>query len=418
MPRFEAQSRHAMIPLTTKHPTAKLNLFVLAVMVLISLGTSARSERLDPKKYFDGRISLNLDKARETATAKKLPIIVFMYNPDADDVPGMRDHGAGASWALGYFTEKPSTRKLMSDNFVTVLLTTKQADAKEIVGNELVTKPMVFTFAADGTMVDKREVYANPTEGFRIINEIIAKCSAPGIDTVRSAYPNPNEISPGQPPSDSEGTAITVNPIPSGMNRSGMLPVDDIINLLSDEVSPSSDGMVLGRPAIYGTCAMFDSVPEVLEKLQIPNDVVAKLEVVLPGWPEKSFYYRPYDIPKAKNDDFNRLVLVTDFTDRLVSVLFVDEAPQLIMETPKLLKNWHTFDFVESKRRLMTTYIIDHKIRSNLDDVLQIDSVAFIASKVTVGEIRLVDRAKWFLPKPLAALLLQHSLALKKESDR
>jgi hypothetical protein len=390
----------------------------LTVLVLLLNGFSStvlHAQRLNPRDFFDGTASTSLEKAKELSKKSGKPVFAVVYSPTADRTPGMRQSGS-SSWALGYFMELPQTRALLRDNFEVALVTIKQPGVTEVLGNILPAKPWLVVLTPDGDVMEKQEIYANPTVGLKIVTEILEKwhtsSSLTGDPSEGDKLLNPQESEPIQ-----DGDKIEVNPNPSGMNRAGMLPVKDLVALLSGHATADPTGSVPLRFSIFRGLPILSDVDQAIEILNLPNKLAGRHEVNVPGWPEKSFFYRSYDIDQNENDGFNKLSLVTDFKDRVVSVILLDESPKGQILTPSGLKNWHTFDFVHNKRRLMTTYLIEHEIQTEPPDVMRIESSAFIASRTEAGQSRLVDRAIWYLPEPLAAIILHHSEALLSEKQ-
>ena len=94
--------------------------------------------------------------------------------------------------------------------------------------------------------------------------------------------------------------------------------------------------------------------------LNLRQQVVPKNVVACPGFPVSSLYAYCFDA--AIDGHFNKLYLVTDKADQVVAVELLAESPKRDqVDAPNNATDWHTYDFINTRVKAITTLWIDHK---------------------------------------------------------
>ncbi|OOG42688.1 hypothetical protein B0E51_04375 [Rhodanobacter sp. C05] len=75
-------------------------------------------------------------------------------------------------YTLGYFMEYEATKNVIHENFVTAIVSV--ADAKHLVPAGTLEVARWFLLDKEGEILDQRDVYANPDEGLKVVNHLIA----------------------------------------------------------------------------------------------------------------------------------------------------------------------------------------------------------------------------------------------------
>jgi hypothetical protein len=160
-----------------------------------------------------------------------------------------------------------------------------------------------------------------------------------------------------------------------------------------------------------------------LETLRLPVRLPSKVLIACPGFPRNSLFY--YAVDGNFEDGFNRMLLVADRADQLVSVELVDERPQNEKPSGGSDQGYHTYDFVETRTKAMNTMRINaHTSLSNSGTfenqgktsvssenwhVVRVD-LSLIQPEQrragSVGASALKQRTRWYVPKPLAELIM------------
>ena len=111
---------------------------------------------------------------------------------------------------------------------------------------------------------------------------------------------------------------------------------------------------------IYEGVTYLMPLAEAKAKLNLNQKVVPKNVVGCPGFPVSSLYAYAFD--GVFEGHFNKLYIVADKADQVVAVELVAETPKRDeVEAPFQATGWHTYDFINTRTKAMTTLWIDHK---------------------------------------------------------
>ncbi len=121
--------------------------------------------------FFKGKVFSNLTSAKFESEKKQRPIFMVIFD-------GSHSKNSRLEWTLGYFMEYDTTKKLVNDNFVQVIVDkTKENVSKYIPENDPLEKCLLVVIYND-QIIRQETVYANPDEGMKRVKETIKKIKA------------------------------------------------------------------------------------------------------------------------------------------------------------------------------------------------------------------------------------------------
>ena len=140
---------------------------IASLLILLSLTLAAIGATFDPLACFGTAPSRDLVSALKRASTAQKSILLFMHDPRGNyDDQGLQ---------IKYFTDLVETKKLLKDNFILVLLPVGHKElARYVTPDDNMERPMFFLIKPDGTLVKKGLAVANPTDGLRIVKELVA----------------------------------------------------------------------------------------------------------------------------------------------------------------------------------------------------------------------------------------------------
>jgi len=188
--------------------------------------------------------------------------------------------------------------------------------------------------------------------------------------------------------------------------RGGGRQMDDLYELLLEHASPSADLQAHPGLVIYGDLTYLMPLKEALSVLGARAS--GRRSVSGNAFPRNSFFF--YDIKIPLEDDFNKVVLVTDTRNQLVAVELVGNSPleNLHLDASLFSDEWSTYDFIRGKTRAGGKWKIAQRVTDS-GEVIRIDSeLADYDPNGYQGLGSSKVRTSLFLPKPLANLLLYY----------
>jgi hypothetical protein len=111
-----------------------------------------------------------LAQGLEEASARGLLVFVVIFDP-------AHPHRSKLNYALGYFMEYQTTKRLVDEYFVPVIGPTSDPDLKSLVPeHDPLELCLWVVLESTGTVLRRESVYANPDEGMKRVREVIAAC--------------------------------------------------------------------------------------------------------------------------------------------------------------------------------------------------------------------------------------------------
>jgi hypothetical protein len=104
---------------------------------------------------------------------------------------------------------------------------------------------------------------------------------------------------------------------------------------------------------------------------------------------------------------FNRLYLVVDSADQVVSILLVDEAPRAKFDQAQQ-NGFHTHNFIENQSKALRSLIVEHCVTRGKEKTLVVDSRLIAPQENSAADNgnTLLEESRWFVPLPLVNVVL------------
>ncbi len=129
--------------------------------------TAPFEERTGLLQYFIREPHTELEKAKDEAGARGLPIIAVIYDPD-------HPSWGKFAYSLGYFMEFNLTKRLVDEHFVTLVGPSSDASLQELVPEtDPLEQCLMVILYPDGSVLDKRGAAANPESGLALVRNWI-----------------------------------------------------------------------------------------------------------------------------------------------------------------------------------------------------------------------------------------------------
>ena len=185
--------------------------------------------------------------------------------------------------------------------------------------------------------------------------------------------------------------------------------------------SPDADPAII----VYPEVPLLTPLAEAKKRLKLEGANVAKIKVTCPGLPAGSLSAQAFT--GVFEGGYNKLILVTDNGDQVVSVQLVDETPR--QRTPEItdLAGYHTYNFISSRVKGANSLVIKHEVADAAPGVVVVDSALVDptdnddsrAGGKPAGKGftrtpsrgprtgKVLERSRWFVPVPLLNLILR-----------
>ena len=135
-------------------------------LTVVSICSLAVAAPFDARAAFDTSPGRDVDAALKRAEKDKKRVFLVSYDPEAGgNFPGLD---------IKYFTDLQETKKILKDNFIIVLLTKGHKDLEKYKPEGNTEKPYFVVINPAGDVVKSGAVYGNPTEGLKIVKELVA----------------------------------------------------------------------------------------------------------------------------------------------------------------------------------------------------------------------------------------------------
>ncbi len=129
------------------------------------------------------------------------------------------------------------------------------------------------------------------------------------------------------------------------------------------------------------------------------NQMKSRNGVICPGFPKSSLFQ--YSVNGNFEGEYNRICIVVDQADRVISIELVFENPPLSLRgANKGGTDWYCYNFVNYRVKALESLRISHEVKVRRD-LIQMDTVL-----TSPSNSRVLESVRWFVPKPLAELIL------------
>ena len=139
--------------------------------------------------------------------------------------------------------------------------------------------------------------------------------------------------------------------------------------------------------------------------LNVSGKISTKSLIACPGFPRDSISYHSYD--GRFEGHYNRMYIVVDAADQLLSVELVDESPRQEPSMP-WDNSWYCYNFVNYRVKSAARLQIAHTVEEVRHDVFRVDSA--VRDPGLKGQRnwhqRTVEISRWYVPRPFVQLIL------------
>jgi len=176
---------------------------------------------------------------------------------------------------------------------------------------------------------------------------------------------------------------------------------------------------------IYPEIRFLTPVSEARRRLRLEGVSCSKTKVVCPGLPLDSFWYHSFDGVFAGG--FDRLCLITDAADQVVSVQLVEDLARARSLDLADLSGYHTYNFVSYRVKGTGNLVIKHEVSNEMPGVCVVESTLIDPNDAdsqagarksssrrstktpsrTTRTGKVLERSRWFVPLPVVNLILR-----------
>jgi len=214
-------------------------------------------------------------------------------------------------------------------------------------------------------------------------------------------------------PRKEEAKQLKLAPNWNSHQRGGDRIIEDLRSLLEPNGVANIDLKPDTSLTIYGQVYYLMPVKEAARIMKKPPGPRKRMNC--PGFPKDSFFY--YVIAGNFGDGFNKILLITDSTDRIVAVQLNNNHPDkdLWLDPQYFQDRWHVSNFVEVKTKGNKKWKVGHRPEMT-GRVLRIDTE--LCAGDPNGYFGLGDskqRVSLYLPEPILNLILYRLQTLDKK---
>ncbi len=209
----------------------------------------------------------------------------------------------------------------------------------------------------------------------------------------------------------------------NGPVQGGAMTRKDLALLFTGLGSSSESAADDASIIVYGGLAYLTPLAEARKRLNLENTPASKSRVTCPGLPAASFTAHLFN--GVFEGGFNRLILVTDNADQLVSVLALDENSRQRTPNETDATGYHTYNFIQHRVKGAGDLVIKHAIAPGRSRVVVVDTMLIdpndaanppprssSSSRSTTTRTtpsrtgKVLERSRWHVPAPVVSLIL------------
>lgn len=257
--------------------------------------------------------------------------------------------------------------------------------------------------------------------------------AAPATTTPTPTPAPPSTAStPSTAPAPPAGKRIGKIELANGWNsprRDGELARKDLARLLGTSAWAGDATEVDTSIEVYPGIPLLTPLATAKKTLKLEGVPQTKSKVTTPGLPQNSF--SAYEMGGIFPGGFDRLILVTDGDDQVVSVLLVDTSSRARANNEADVNGYHTYNFIAGTGKGAGYLVVKHDVTKPptpggtvVVDTMLVDptdgqalssarksksgtssTTSSSSSKQKTGKV--LERSRWFVPAPLVSLILR-----------
>ncbi len=244
---------------------------------------------------------------------------------------------------------------------------------------------------------------------------------APPVATNPAPAPQPT---PQQKAAEPKHIALAANWTTAP--QSGEMTRKDLATIFGDQISSGKNTTDEAAIVIYPEVPYLTPLANARKKLNLENTNPVRVKITTPGLPADSLVANTF--AGIFPGGFTSMTLITDGAEQVVSVLLVDDNPRQRTTEITETDGFHTYNFILNRAKSTAQLVIKHEVvregapagvivvNSILIDPNAVDPAATprpatrsstAAKKTRTGKI--IEHSRWFVPKPLASIILRAS---------
>jgi len=221
-----------------------------------------------------------------------------------------------------------------------------------------------------------------------------------------------------------EGTIVLANNWESPIPGSASATKD--LGILLSPFFQSKPALTASKSTIIcGQVHYLMPLEDAKKALNLPATLPAKVGIVTPGFPKDSLVSHGYE--GVFEGRYNKLFLITDRANQVVSVQLVAENPEKEwMQLPTGDTGYRTYNFVTNRNTASDSLVVGHKVSYpnkagwmltnprhdkiptyQKQDTIRIDSTLHKKGSSKLDkERRGMEAVRWYVPRPLAEIIM------------
>jgi hypothetical protein len=208
------------------------------------------------------------------------------------------------------------------------------------------------------------------------------------------------------PPGSTIQRRIALSPVWDSKMQGGSEAMHDLHELFAPHAKPSAEVNLPGELMLADGIPYLCPLRVAEARLNVTGKMSSRTLVATPGFPRDSIFHHSYD--GQFEGHYNRMYILVDAADQLLSVALVDESPK---HNPSMRwqGHWFCYNFVNYRVKTISRLAIAHQLKEIRRDVFRVDSglrdpgVKGHRGKESQHTLEL---SRWYVPRPLVQLIL------------
>ena len=232
---------------------------------------------------------------------------------------------------------------------------------------------------------------------------------------------------PTPPPKTPDTKRIVLAPNWTTAPKSGEMTRKDLATIFGDQIHSDKNTTDEASIVIYPDVPYLTPLASARKKLNLENTNPTRVKITTPGLPADLLVANTFAGIFAGG--FTSMTLITDGSEQVVSVLLVDDNPRQRTTEVTETDGFHTYNFILNRAKSTAQLVIKHElvregapagvivVNSTLIDPNAADPAATPRPATRSGSTstkkprtgKVIEQSRWFVPKPLATLILRAS---------
>ncbi len=269
----------------------------------------------------------------------------------------------------------------------------------------------------------KPQIVIKAPDQVRLADSVAPAVATPAPTPMPASAPSGSAAAPAPAPVAGNARKISLATNWSSPPQAGAMTRKDLALLFTGQGSTAESGANESSIILYGGLPYLTPLDEARKRLNLENTPATKSRVTCPGLPIGSFTAHLFN--GVFEGGFNRLILVTDNADQLVSVLALDENSRQRTPNETDATGYHTYNFIQHRVKGTADLVIRHTLAPTKGRVVVVDTMLIDPNDAVTPPPRtsstrstttrstgsktgkVLERSRWFVPAPVVSLILR-----------